>query len=59
VVTVVRDFSPIDSLSSGRSVSWGQLARAILQIVVLAGGLFTALGMYLFHRRELAAAQGA
>jgi hypothetical protein len=35
------------------------LARAILQIVVLAGGLFTALGMYLFHRRELAAAQGA
>ncbi len=57
-INLVRGFSPIDSLSSGRSVSWGQLALAFTQIVLLMGGLFAALGVATFHRRELATAQG-
>jgi hypothetical protein len=58
-INLVRDFSPIDSLSTGRSVTWGQLARAVAQIIVLMGGLFAAVGITLFTRRELAIAQGA
>ncbi len=57
-VNLVRDFSPVSSLSTGRSVSWGQLARAIAQVVVLMGGVFAALGMAVLERRELATAQG-
>ncbi|MBI3881272.1 MAG: hypothetical protein HY301_14560 [Verrucomicrobia bacterium] len=58
LINVVRDFSPIDSLSSGRSITWTQLARAFAQIVLLAGGLFAAIGITIFHRRELARAPG-
>lgn len=58
-INLVRDFSPIDSLSTGRSVTWGQLTRAVAQIVVLMGGLFAVIGITLFNRRELAIAQGA
>jgi hypothetical protein len=58
VINLVQGFSPIDSLSTGRSVSWEQLARAVGQIVVLLGGVFCAIGMATFTRRELATAQG-
>lgn len=58
VINLVRGFSPIDSLSTGRSVSWTQLVRAIGQIVLLMGGLFAAIGIAIFTRRELATAQG-
>jgi len=58
-INLVRDFSPIDSLSTGRSVTWGQLARAVTQIVILMGGLFAGIGIILFSLRELASAQGA
>jgi ABC-type transport system involved in multi-copper enzyme maturation permease subunit len=58
VINLVHGFSPIDSLSSGRSVSWGELARAVAQIVFLMGGLFAAVGIISFTRRELATAQG-
>jgi hypothetical protein len=54
----VQDFSPIDSLSSGRSITWGQLGLALSQIVLLLGGFFCIVGMILFTRRELASAQG-
>jgi hypothetical protein len=57
VIDLVRDFSPIDSLSSGRSVSWGQLARAFFQVVVIMGGIFGSAGVVFFTRRELAAPQ--
>jgi ABC-type transport system involved in multi-copper enzyme maturation permease subunit len=59
VVNLARDFSPIDSLSTGRSITWGELGLAFLQIVVLLGGAFMAAGMFLFSRRELATAQGS
>jgi len=56
LVNMVRGFSPIDSLSTGRSITWWQLGRALGQIVLLAGGVFAALGMTIFTRRELATA---
>lgn len=57
VVKLVEDFSPVDDLSTGHSVTWGQLARAVGQIVLLMGGIFAAAGILLFNRRELAAVQ--
>jgi len=56
-INLVKEFSPIDSLSSGRSVTWWQLFRAIGQIGVLVTGFFALIGIGLFYRRELAAVQ--
>jgi hypothetical protein len=58
VINLAENFSPIDSLSTGRSISWGQLGLAFGQIVLLLGGLLAAFGMFVFTRRELATAQG-
>jgi hypothetical protein len=57
VVNFAKDFSPIDSLSTGRSVTWLELARAFVQIVMVLGGGLAAFGIWAFARRELAAAQ--
>jgi hypothetical protein len=57
VIDLVQDFSPVESLSTGRSVSWSEVGRAFLQVVLLISGLFAGLGIVLFTRRELAAAQ--
>jgi hypothetical protein len=57
VVNLARDFSPIDSLSSGRSISWGQLGRAYAQIWLIMGGILAGIGIIVFTRRELATAQ--
>ena len=58
VINLVRNFSPIDSLSSGRSIGWEELGRAFAQIVLLLGGFVSLLGIVIFNRRELATAQG-
>ena len=58
IVNLVQGFSPVDSLSTGRSITWWQLGQALTQIVLLLGGIFGGLGMILFTRRELATAQG-
>jgi hypothetical protein len=58
IINLVHGFSPIDSLSTGRSVSWGELGLALAQIVILMGGSFAAVGIISFTRRELATAQG-
>jgi hypothetical protein len=58
VINLVQNYSPIDSLSSGRSITWGQLGLAATQIVLLLGGFFCVMGIILFARRELASAQG-
>ncbi len=55
-VNLARDFAPVEALSTGRSVSWGTLARAVGQIVLLMGGSFAAVGILIFNRRELALA---
>ncbi len=57
VINLAQEFSPVDSLSTGRSITWGRLAQAFAQIVLLLGGLLAAVGMWLFYRRELATAQ--
>lgn len=57
VVQLVQAFSPIESLSSGRSITWGQLGLAFAQIVLLMGGLFAWVGIFIFNRRELARSQ--
>jgi hypothetical protein len=59
VLGMVKDFSPIDSLSSGRTISWADLGRAIFQIWVIMGGILAVIGIITFNRRELATAQGA
>jgi hypothetical protein len=58
VINLAKDFSPIDSLSTGRSVSWGELGLAVAQVVLLLGGILATIGIWTFHRRELATAQG-
>jgi hypothetical protein len=58
LINLVRDFSPIDSLSTGRSITWGQLGMAVGQIILLLSGIISATGMIIFTRRELATAQG-
>ena len=58
LINLVKDFSPIDSLSTGRSVSWTELGQAFGQIVLLLGGAIGLMGIAIFNRRELATAQG-
>jgi hypothetical protein len=58
VINLAKDFSPIDSLSTGRSITWAQLGLAFSQIVLLLGGLLSLFGIVVFTRRELATAQG-
>ena len=58
VVNLVQNFSPVDALSTGRSITWGQLGQAFAQVVLLLGGVLAVTGIALFTRRELATAQG-
>ena len=58
VVNLAKNFSPIDALSTGRSITWTELGLAFVQIVVVLGGIFAVGGIWLFSRRELATAQG-
>ena len=58
VVTLANNFSPIDALSTGHSITWSELGKAFAQIVLLLGGGMSLLGIILFNRRELATAQG-
>jgi len=57
LINLAKGFSPIDSLSSGRSISWAELSLAFGQIVLLLGGIFAVFGIFIFNRRELAAGQ--
>jgi hypothetical protein len=57
VINLAGGFSPVDALSTGRSIDWWQLGRAFGQIVVIMGGLAALAGMVILTRRELATAQ--
>ena len=57
LVQLVLDFSPIDALSTGRSVTWAMVGVATWQILILVSGILAAFGIYVFTRRELATAQ--
>ncbi len=58
VIGMAKDYSPIDSLSSGRSITWTQLGTAFGEIVLLISGALAVAGIIIFTRRELATAQG-
>ena len=58
ILRLVENFSPVEALGSGRSITWGELGLAFAQIVLLAGGIFAVAGIVFFNRRELATAQG-
>ena len=47
-------YSPVDSLSNGRTITWATLFWAFFAIIVVMGGLIMALGAYMFHHKELA-----
>jgi len=57
VINLATTFSPVDFLSSGRSITWGDLGLAFAQIIVVLGGVFALFGIIFFTRRELAATQ--
>jgi hypothetical protein len=56
ILSLVQNFSPIDALSTGRSIPWTELGLAVLQVVVVLGGVVALAGILIFNRRELAAA---
>jgi ABC-type transport system involved in multi-copper enzyme maturation permease subunit len=58
VLNLVQGYSPIDALSTGRSIPWTQLGLAVAEIVLLLGGVLAIIGIVIFTRRELATAQG-
>ena len=58
LLRMVTEFSPIDSLANGRSITWSVLAVAVLQIIGLLGGILATIGIAIFNGRELAATQG-
>jgi ABC-type transport system involved in multi-copper enzyme maturation permease subunit len=57
VIEEITGYNPVDSLSTGRSVTWTQLATAMVVVIGVAGGLFAVGGIWIFSRRELAAPQ--
>jgi hypothetical protein len=57
VINLAQQFSPVDALSTGRSITWDELGRAFGQVVVLLGGLCALFGITIFSRRELAGVQ--
>jgi hypothetical protein len=59
VVNFSQGFSPVDSLSTGRSITWISVGRAFVQVVVFSGGCFALFGIWRFNRRELAASQAS
>jgi hypothetical protein len=58
LINLAKDFSPVDALSTGRSIPWPMLGQAFTQIVLVLGGVLAVLGIWTFSRRELATAQG-
>ncbi len=57
-VKVVRDFSPVEAVSTGRTLPWEVVVSALFRVVVLASGIVVLAGIWIFNRRELALAQG-
>jgi hypothetical protein len=54
ITTAIWGYSPVNSLSDGRTITWPVLLSAFFWIVVVMGGMVMALGAYMFHRKELA-----
>jgi len=54
IFKMVQQFSPVDALSTGRSIPWIDVLAAFGEIVLLLGGMIALFGMFVFTRRELA-----
>ena len=54
ITTSIWGYSPVDSLSDGRTIKWTTLLSAFVWIILVMGGLVMAVGAYMFHRNELA-----
>lgn len=54
VMEPIKDYSPIESLSAGRSITWGQLSKAYFFVWGVCGGVMACFGMIVFHFKELA-----
>ncbi|MDA7680457.1 NAD(P)-binding protein [bacterium] len=54
VINTVQAISPIESLAAGRSIPIDKLAIVFLKLGLFIGMPIAGIGMYLFHRNELA-----
>lgn len=54
VLNQISGFSPVGHLSTGRSITWLELARAVAVVIGIGGGTLAAAGMYILGRREIA-----
>lgn len=54
VLQQIVGFSPVTSLSSGRAITWGELARCIGVVIGLGAGSLGLIGMIVLTRREIA-----
>ncbi len=54
VTDLIWGYSPVDNLSSGRTIKWTTLLSAFTGIILIMGGLVMAFGTYMFQRKELA-----
>lgn len=57
MVNLVLDYNPVESISSGRSVTWKEMFKAITTIGVIMGGAVSVFGIVVFSRREMALPQ--
>ena len=54
VTSAIWGYSPVDSLSAGRTIKWITLLAAFTWVVLVVGGLVMLVGSILFHFKELA-----
>ena len=54
ITNLVWGHSPIDDLSSGKTITWNSLLYAFTGIILIMAGLVAAIGAYMFQRKELA-----
>jgi hypothetical protein len=54
LVSPMKDYSPINSLAEGKSVTWGELTKAYSFIWGISGWLLGLFGATIFSRRQLA-----
>ena len=54
VTDLVWGYSPIENLSSGKTITWNSLLIAFVGIILIMAGIISAFGAFMFHRKELA-----
>jgi len=54
LISPMKDYSPINSLAKGESVTWSELTKAYSFIWGISGWLLGLFGAIIFSRRQLA-----